>query len=222
MASTSLRPSGSCAIYTRTSSPAISTPRRSTVSSSSRRFVSPTAHAARNDAVCFQIASWHPSLVGKQPAQILAHAFSMADARETIAREYGFYSWSDVPAGRHSNVPFEHAVNTMLSGDLAAFKTLIRESPALVREPSQYGHRATLLHYTGTNGVESYRQIVPLNLAEIVDLLLTAGADASIKAAMYGGATPRHLFETSKHSYDSGVHEAVVAVYNKHESARSG
>ena len=85
---------------------------------------------------------------------------------------------------------------------------------------SQYGHSATLLHYAGTNGVESYRQVVPLNLAEIVDFLIAAGADQHSKANIYGGSTPRQLFESSKHSYESKVYKDVVGVFSRHEGKR--
>ena len=32
-----------------------------------------------------------------------------------------------------------------------------------------------------------------------------------------GDFTPRHLFETSKHSTDSGVYKDVIAVYDEHQ-----
>jgi hypothetical protein len=181
------------------------------------------AHRAGNDAVCFQIGSWHPALVGKPDTEIMAHAFGVDDARVTIAREYGFADWKDAASigERHSNVRFEQAVNTMLAGDLASLRVSIREIPGFVSARSQYGHRATLLHYAGTNGVESYRQIVPLNLAEIVGFLIAAGADPIATAHIYGASTPRHLFDTSKHSYESGVHPRVVAVFDKHGAAGS-
>ena len=178
------------------------------------------AHHNRDDSVCFQIGSWHPELVGKQDHQILDHVFSTDDGRITIAREYGFKNWDDVDVigDRRSNVKFEKAVNTMLSGNLVLLKGLIEEIPDLISARSQYGHRATLLHYAGTNGVESYRQRVPLNLSEIVDFLIASGADVTSKANIYGGSTPRELFETSKHSYESNVHKDVIAVFKKYEA----
>ncbi len=108
----------------------------------------------------------------------------------------------------------------MLSGDLSSLKAQIREKPELLSSGSLYGHSATLLHYAGTNGVESYRQVVPLNLAEIVDFLITSGADQNSKADIYGGSTPRELFESSKHSYESKVYEDVIGVFSKHEAKR--
>ena len=88
----------------------------------------------------------------------------------------------------------------------------------MISERSQYGHSATLLHYAGTNGVESYRQVVPLNLSEIVDFPIASGADLTSKANIYGGSTPSELFETSKHSYESGVDKDVITVFKKYEA----
>ena len=181
------------------------------------------AHHNRDGSVCFQIGSWHPGLVGKHDGQILDYHFSIDDGKTTIAREYGFKSWNDVEsiADRRSNVRFENAVNTMLAGNLFLLKSLVGETPDLTGARSQYGHSATLLHYAGTNGVESYRQVVPLNLSEIVDFLIASGADPDSEANIYGGSTPRQLFETSRHSHESNVHRDVITVFDKHE-ARHG
>jgi hypothetical protein len=178
------------------------------------------AHHNRDDSVCFQIGSWHPELVGKHDDAILNHDFSIDDGRTTIAREYGFREWDDLDsiANRQSNVKFEKAVNTMLSGNLVLLMGLIGETPNLITARSAYGHNATLLHYAGSNGVESHRQVVPLNLAEIVDFLIISGADLTRKASIYGGSTPRELFETSKHSHESGVYQDVAAIFKKHEA----
>ena len=176
------------------------------------------AHHHRDDSVCFQIASWHPDLVGKSDAQILDSAFSLDDGKITIAREYGFKDWNEVDSleGRPSDVHFENAVDTLLSGNLSSLKEQTRDRPYLLSARSQYGHSATLLHYVGTNGVESHRQVVPLNLAQITEFLMASGADPRSKANIYGGSTPRELFESSKHSYESKVHGSVVAVFNKY------
>ena len=178
------------------------------------------AHHNRDDSVCFQIGSWHPELVGKNDDSILNHVFSIDDGRTTIAREYGFKDWNDADTigDRRSNVKFEMAVNTMLSGNLSLLRGLIGETPDLTSARSQYGHSATLLHYAGINGVESYRQVVPLNLTEIVEFLIASGADLTSRANIYGGSTPRELFETSKHSYESNVHEDVITIFKKYEA----
>jgi hypothetical protein len=182
------------------------------------------AHHNRDDSACFQIASWHPDLVGKSDGWILDHAFGADDGKITIAREYGFKDWDEVQSiqDRQSDVGFEIAVNTMLAGNLSSLKEQLRETPDLPSARSRYGHEATLLHYAGTNGVESYRQVVPLNLAEIVAFLIASGADHGSKANIYGGSTPRELFESSKHSYESKVHRDVIDVFIKYEATRNG
>ncbi len=179
------------------------------------------AHRRGNDAVCFQIGSWHPDLTGEPDERILEYAFSLDDASLTVAREFGYKSARDVEAlaDKGSSAAFERAVNTMLAGDLASLKTMIAARPELLYERSQYGHGATLLHYTGTNGVESHRQVVPSNLAEIVEFLIAAGADPSSKAEIYGRTAPRELFETSKHSHRSGVYGPVMSVFTKYDAA---
>jgi hypothetical protein len=172
-----------------------------------------------DDAVCFQIGSWHPGLVGQNDDAILKQSFSMDDARATIAREFGFNDWNEVESAsdRMSSLKFERAVNTMLSGNLSLLQVMVGESPELINETSQYGHNATLLHYAETNGVESYRQVVPQNLAEIVDFLIASGADPASKAGIYGASTPRQLFVSSKHSYESNVLKDLLAVFNRYD-----
>lgn len=178
------------------------------------------AHREGNAAICFQIGSWHPRLVGRTEAQIVAAPFTLDDAKTTLAREYGFATWRDVEAlgETSSDTDFERTVDTLLDGDLDTLRTRIAADPNLVRARSRYGHRATLLHYAGSNGVESHRQVVPLNLADLVDGLLAAGADPKATAAIYGGSTPRQLFDTSKHPYEAGVHAAVSAVFDRYDS----
>ena len=180
------------------------------------------AHHNRDDSVCFQIGSWHPGLAGESDERILNYSFTLDDAKVTIAREYGFKDWNEGESvdGRVSDVAFERAVDTMLAGRLSLLREQIRKTRALLGARSQYGHSATLLHYAGANGVESYRQVVPLNLAAIVEYLLAAGADQHCKANIYGGSTPRQLFESSKHSYESRVYEDVVGVFSRHETRR--
>ena len=172
------------------------------------------AHREGNAAVRFQISSWHPMLVGKSEEEIMKSTVDFQDAKMTIAREHGFKDWSEVLAlgEKGSDLKFEKAVDAMLSGDVDRLKAMVNESPYLVHAVSRYGHGASLLHYSGTNGVESYRQIVPPNLAESVRFLIDAGADTGREANIYGGSTPIELFESSKHSHESGIFESVLRI----------
>lgn len=165
-------------------------------------------HQAGNRAVVPHISCWHPELKCRGADEIMSAPFTLADARETIAREYGFADWADVEAlGKNPpDATFELAVDTLLAGDVAALRSLLTNHPELVQQRSAYGHRATLLHYVGSNGVETHRQRVPLNLAELTRVLLAAGADVNATAGMYGGgSTVLGLLVTSDHPWKAGV-----------------
>lgn len=173
------------------------------------------AHMSGNPAVATHITCWHPELVGHSVAVIMRRGFTLEDARETIAREYGFADWSDVER-RGAVAPdaeFESAVDALLRGDVARLRALLELRPALVHARSSFGHGSTLLHYCGSNGVETHRQVVPSNLAEVTQLLVDAGADVNATAEMYGGgSTTIALLITSSHPAEAGVVEDVVKV----------
>ena len=173
------------------------------------------AHKSGNKAVATHVTCWHPELVGHSVEEIMERELTLVDARETIAREYGFNDWSDVE-GRGAEPPppeFEAAVDALLGGDVGRLRTLLEQSPSLVHERSSFGHRATLLHYVGCNGVETYRQVIPLNLAEVAQLIIDAGADVNATAEMYGGGcTTIALLITSAFPAEAGVVDEVVKV----------
>jgi hypothetical protein len=171
-------------------------------------------HRAGDRAVVTHVTCWHPTLVCRPADEIMSGPFTLDDARQTVAREYGFADWPNVEA-RGAAPPdpaFEFAVDTLLSGDVEALRGLLSGDPSLVRRRSSFGHRATLLHYVGSNGVETYRQRVPMNLAEIARLLVEAGADVNARAEMYGGSTALGLLVTSDHPARAGVTGDVVQV----------
>ncbi len=171
-------------------------------------------HKAGDRAVVTHITCWHPKLLCRSADDIMNSDFTEDDARQTIAREYGFTDWADVEA-RGSAPPdpaFELAVDTFLRGDVEQLGMLLSADPPLVRRRSSFGHRATLLHYVGSNGVETYRQQVPMNLAGIARLLVEAGADVNARAWMYGGSTALGLLVTSDHPVKAGVAAEVAKV----------
>ncbi|MEO1142585.1 MAG: hypothetical protein AAFW66_09605, partial [Pseudomonadota bacterium] len=173
------------------------------------------AHADGDSRVSMQIMSWWPEAIGRDVAGILASPFSKTDALLTISREYGFKTWEAVDAlgSKMSDPEFETALDKMLSGDAQSLGDMLKQNPALVSQQSDYGHKATLLHYLGANGVESHRQRTPLNAVELAELLLEHGADRSAEANMYGGGqTPLALASTSAHPVKAGVSEALNTV----------
>ncbi|WP_413432296.1 hypothetical protein [Crateriforma spongiae] len=171
------------------------------------------AHRSADGAVAPIIRSWHPRLVGCSVDQVFASELSLQDMLETVAREHGFSQWAQVDAlGDDRTDPiFESAVDAVLAGDTETLGGLIRQSPALAAQRSSYGHRSTLLHYVAANGVETYRQVVPMNLAEVTRILLGAGADADATADMYGGGcTALMLLRSSAHPKQAGLVERVA------------
>ena len=173
------------------------------------------AHKSGDKTVATHITCWHPELVGHSVEEIMACDLTLDDARNTIAREYGFSNWSDAEVrGKEPPDPdFEAAVDATLNGDIDALRELLERKPSLVNQRSSFGHRSTLLHYVGSNGVETYRQVVPQNLAEVAQILLDTGADVNATAEMYGGgSTPIALLISSAHPAEAGVMDEVVKV----------
>ncbi len=110
-----------------------------------------------------------------------------------------------------ADLQFESAVEAVITGDLAALKSLLRENPELVGVRSARAHRATLLHYIAANGVEDHRQKTPANAVEIAKTLLEHGAGVDAPADMYGGqCTTMRLLVSSCHPAEAGVQVPLV------------
>ncbi len=143
--------------------------------------------------------------IGQTPESIFKLQFTLDDAKNTIAKEYGFDEWVKVPSLAIDHL-FEKAVNLLVNGELSALEKIIDKNPELVSKRSNFGHQATLLHYAGSNGIEIWRQKVPENLCDIVQMLLDRGADKHATAHFYGSLpTTKELAETSSHSKNAGI-----------------
>ncbi len=168
-------------------------------------------HADGNPVIVPHITCWHPSLVGKKKDEILDAEFLLEDARETIAREYGFADWEEASAVTATpDAEFEKAVDLLLEGKQEELQELLKAHPDLVHRRSVFGHKATLLHYVGSNGVETWRQVVPLNLDELTRVILDAGADVNALANIYGESTTLSLLTSSAHPAEAGLAEKVA------------
>src|SRR5205807_10229801 len=142
-----------------------------------------------------------------------ANIGKLADAQLLIARAHGFASWprfvKHVAELQYAGSPdskFERAADAIVSGDIAALRRLLDETPELVRQRSSREHRSTLLHYVSANGIEDFRQRTPLNIVAITRLLLDSGADINAESDAYGGhSTTLGLVATSVHPEAAGV-----------------
>ncbi len=168
------------------------------------------AHRRGNTAVVFHIACWCPGLVGRTAEQIMNADFSQLQAQLSVAKEYGYPSWDSIPADASVAADFEQAVDWLMHGEHRLLASRLKDTPALATRTSAYGHRATLLHYLGANGVETQRQVCPYNAVMLAELLIEHGADINARANIYGGSTALMLIESSAHPAAAGVTDALV------------
>lgn len=166
------------------------------------------AHAAGDRRIRMHVMCWWPRARGLSVDDVMIGDLTIADAKLTMAREYGYQDWTEVESlgSSMSSAAFEQALDAMLAGDIEQLQMRLRADPDLVRARSNYGHRSTLLHYIGANGVESHRQQTPLNSIELAKLLIDLGADPKAEANIYeGGQTAFDLASTSAHPRNAGI-----------------
>ncbi len=169
----------------------------------------------KKEFACKEINNYHPDYLSKSPAFLFEVNLTLEDIRTTIACEHSFKSWEEVEvlSEQQLDQEFEKAVDTLLAGDIEGLKNQLDRNPTLLSQTSSYPHHATLLHYAGSNGVEFYRQQVPLNLPEITRFLLAAGADKTAKMNVYGGQFDTlAMLTTSAHPYKAGIAEEMKAI----------
>jgi ankyrin repeat protein len=159
----------------------------------------------------------HPRLAKVDDAGLQSMRLALADAQLGIAREYGFESWpkfarhiEEITRDGSPVSTFEAAVGAVVAGEATELERLLQAHPELARERSTRRHRATLLHYTGANGVEDYRQKTPRNIVRIAEILLEAGAEINASAEIYGGSTTLGLAATSVHPFVAGVQNTLI------------
>ncbi len=148
---------------------------------------------------------------------------ALANARFIILREHDFGSWERFMQfkeacsdARSAVAKFEQAADAIVTGDITTLERLLHENPGIVHERSMRFHKATLLHYTGSNGIEGYRQLAPKNLVDITNMLLKAGADVNAVAHMYGRDATLGLVATSIHPQNAGVQIPVMETLLNH------
>ncbi len=173
------------------------------------------AHASRDPVACVQLSNWLPRCIGKPETEILETPLSIEEAKHAVSREHGFTGWGALNQSDtiKLDASFEQAVAAVLKGDIKALRLQLEAEPGLVGAQSAYGHQATLLHYLGSNGVETWRQVVPMNAVEMATFLIEQGADKAARMAVYGGQfTPLELMSTSAHPKAAGIADALAVV----------
>lgn len=172
-------------------------------------------HRVKHHGAAVELHNWLPNAVKLSTLELFELNLTRADALETVARSHGFSGWSTAELStQHPGDPvFEQTIEIILAGDITALSAALDHTPDLVARRSHYGHRSTLLHYLTANGVETYRQRVPLNASSIAAILIERGADVLAPANAYGRSlTVRHLLVTSGHPHEAKVTTDILAV----------
>jgi len=165
-------------------------------------------------AVATYLTNGHPEYAGQATHHIPFGSVTRADFEKAVARTVGYRNWFGVEREIKLLDPdFERAVDLLLAGDKEALAAMLTQKPDLINQSSAYGHRAGLIHYVGANGVELWRQQVPANLPEMLQLLLDHGADPQQAHNIYqGNGDVRALIETSAHPKDAGISAELLQV----------
>lgn len=171
------------------------------------------AYEEDHQVVLNEINNYHPNFFGKTWKEIKSQGFQISDAYHTIAKEYGYDAWKEVPVDE-IDITYEKAIDSLLQGDQKTLKELFINNPTLQSKKSQYGHGASLIHYVGSNGFEFYRQVVPLNLPILLDDLINMGCNVHAKMKVYGGEYAMiDLLNTSAHPKEAGIlHEGQLCL----------
>lgn len=153
-------------------------------------------HAARTVRVAQRIREFHPRFHRSMDVEILNSKLSLSDAQLTIAREYGFPSWTrlkrhiETPTlvdrlnlPRHErveDVEFRRAVALLDAGDVSGLDAHLQRYRKLVHqhivfEGGNYFRNPTLLEFVAENPVR--HGTLPANLVAITRVILDAGAE---------------------------------------------
>jgi len=165
-------------------------------------------------AVATYLTNGHPEYAGQATHHIPFGSIPRSDFEKAIARTVGYRDWAGV--AQETTLPdpdFERSIDLLIAGDKDGLAAMLTQKPDLIHQSSAYGHRAGLIHYVGANGVELWRQQVPANLPEMLQLLLDHGADPQQEHNIYQGqGNVRTLIETSAHPKDAGLSEELLQV----------
>lgn len=149
--------------------------------------------------------------------------YEAGDARAIIVSTHHFETWEQflvhaeaVQDPNSSIARFETAADAIAGGDMATIERLLNYDPELIRARSTRKHHSMLLHYTGANGVEAFRQRTPKNAVQVAEALLRAGAEVDAVADMYGGSTTLSLIATSIHPQLAGLQQELIDLLLAH------
>jgi hypothetical protein len=155
-------------------------------------------HAGRNPGVAQRIREFHPRFTRATDAETFEAQLNLSDALLTIAREYGFPSWTRLK--RHIEKPtlsdrlnlphheriedatFRRAIKLLDAGDVSGLREHLNRHPNLahqrvVFEGGNYFRNPTLLEFVAENPVR--HGTLPQNIVKLAQAILDAGVEKS-------------------------------------------
>ena len=184
---------------------------------------------AGDESAAWRFKWVHPRFRGKTVDAVSEATLDFSDAQLVIAQENSFEIWDELRAFTEAVAAegpvarFEEAVEVVVNGDAAALRSMLRDTPQLVRERSTRRHHCTLLHYLGANGVEGGRQKTPSNAVEIAKVLLDGGAEADALADLYENkCTTMSMLVSSTHPAQAGLQIALAETLLDYGAAFEG
>ena len=154
-------------------------------------------HTARSHDAAQRLREFNPRFRGSSDLEIFHAEFKLSEAQFTIAREYGFPSWTrlkqhierptitdrlDLPHHeRIQNALFREAVNLIDAGNATGLRAFLQKHSQLIHERVEfeggnYFRNPTLLEFIAEN--PSRRGQLPANIVEIAKVILDAGTSA--------------------------------------------
>lgn len=170
-------------------------------------------YTSGNEEFTTEFNNYNPKYIGMSSPEIVDSKPDIQDFRTTIANAYTFRSWDEVVScDAQFDTLFELAVDCLLSGDFKRMIQLINSKPYILTARSPFGHKAGLIHYCGSNGVEIWRQVVPSNISQMMDYLIENGADPhQVNNIYYTNSPLRGLIKSSAHPRAAGrLHDMLV------------
>lgn len=135
------------------------------------------------------------------------------DLQELSARMHGFNEFSDIDSVSYIDPELQMGIDHFLNSPIEIFQDYIINHQSILDKQTAFGHQASLIHYIGSNGVEIYRQQVPLDIVIRVSILKDLNASFDISHKIYGGhCSLIDLIETSAHPKDAGVRKQLMKI----------
>src|ERR1700722_117427 len=150
-------------------------------------------HAAKEISGAQRLREFHPKCRNATDEQIFCMHFSLSDAHLTIAREYGFASWTRLKQHierptlsdrltlphheRIEDTLFRRGVELIDAGDVSGLRLLLVQNPSLVHrrvvfEGGNYFRNPSLLEFVAENPIR--HGVLPTNIVEVTRVILEA------------------------------------------------